>query len=188
MKYSRLHSIKMMLLSAFLWGGMLGLVQAMPPVHPDVKTMLESSEPPEGVVFDIETLDENALTELAPYVREQIRLVKQRYPDVDIAVVSHGAEEFALQKGAAKQHADLHSMFSQLSGQDVSIHVCGAVGGLKKLTQEDFPEFVSYSESGMAQINDYKALDYTIIGIKQLNDKQRKDLFEHSEKYLVDTE
>ena len=162
----------------------MGLAQAMPPVHPEVKAMLDNPEPPEGVVFDIETLDENALKELAPYVREQIKLVKQKYPDVDIAVVSHGAEEFALQKGAAKENADLHSMFSQLSGEDISIHVCGAVGGLKKLTKEDFPEFVSYSESGLAQINDYKALDYTVIGIKQLNDKQRKDLFEHSDKYL----
>lgn len=158
---------------------------SFPKVHPVVEKMLAQTEPPEGVVFDIETLESNSLDKLAPYVREQIMLLKKKFPDVDIAVVSHGLEEFALQAKAQQENAGLHDMFNSLvQDQDVSVHVCGAIGGLKNLTQEDFPEFVSYSESGLAQINDYKALDYTIVPIRQLSDKQRKDLFEHKEKYI----
>ena len=154
-------------------------------LHPQVQSILNNGVEPEGVVFDIETLDANALPKLADYVKQQIRQLKQRFPGLDIAVVSHGAEEFALQKQARQQNENLHHVFSSLVQTDeVSIHVCGAVAGLKQLTQEDFPEFVSYSESGMAQINDYRALGYTIIGIKQLDDKQRKSLFDAPERYL----
>lgn len=154
-------------------------------VHPDVAALIQAGEAPEGVVFDIETLDKNALNELTAFVVKQVELVKDKYPDVDVAIVSHGTEEYALQQSAQKEYAPIHDMFNQLvSTKEVSVHVCGAVAGLKGLSQEDFPDFVSYSESGMAQINDYKALDYVVIVIKQLDDKQRKALFETPEKYI----
>lgn len=171
-------------ISVFLLS-LMAYAESLPNPHPTVKQILQSSEEPDGIVFDIETLQSNALGELAPYVRQQILLIKNKFPDVDIAVVTHGVEEYALQRDAQKQNAGLHDMFNRLvQDQDVSVHVCGAVGGLKNLTQEDFPEFVSYSESGMAQINDYKALGYTVVAIKQLSEAQRKDLFEHKEKYI----
>lgn len=154
-------------------------------VHPDVKTMVQAEEAPEGVVFEVETLEENALAELAEYIKVQVEEVKKAFPDVDIAVVSHGVEEYSLQtKNQAKQ-ASMHNLFNQLvSQQDVSLHVCGAVAGLGNLSQEDFPDYVSYSDSGMAQINDYKALGYQVVVIKQLTEKQRKALFTEPEKYL----
>lgn len=154
-------------------------------IHPQVQNILKQAQAPEGVVFDIETLDSGALKSMAPYVTQQIKLIRERYPEVDIAVVSHGAEEFALQKQAQSQNADLHAMFNQLvTEQSVSIHVCGAVGGLKNLTREDFPEFVSYSDSGMAQLNDYKALGYQVVVIKQLTEKERKALFDSPKEFI----
>ena len=172
-------------LLAFLFSSLAMAQTRSDKIHPDVAKLLAMKAAPEGVVFDIETLSPNALTEVAPYVRDQIQLIKQKFPDVDIAVVSHGVEEFALEKKAEKQNAELHSIFNQLvDDSGVSVHVCGAVGGLKQLTQDDFPDFVSYSASGMAQLNDYKALGYFVIAIHQLTDSQRKDLFEHKDKYI----
>jgi len=154
-------------------------------VHPQVQKILNQADVPEGVVFDIETLDSDALNSLAPYVTEQIELIRKRYPGVDIAVVTHGAEEFALQKQAQSQNSDLHAMFSRLvTDQSVSVHVCGAVGGLKNLTREDFPEFISYSDSGMAQLNDYKALGYQVVVINQLSEKERKALFDTPKEFI----
>ncbi|WEJ63614.1 DsrE family protein [Thiomicrorhabdus lithotrophica] len=155
------------------------------PTHPQVEQIIQSNTEPEGVVFEIETLDSQALETLTDYVISQIRLIKRVYPAVDVAVISHGAEEFALQKSASSEFADVHNMFNNLvSTQGVSIHVCGAVGGLKQLTQEDFPDFVSYSASGLAQLNDYKALGYSVVVIKELNQRQRKQLFEKPERYI----
>lgn len=156
----------------------------MPKIAPVVQKILAADEAPDGVVFDIETLDPQALPKYAPYVRDQIQLIRQKFPDVDIAVVTHGAEEFALRK-QAKGQQKLHNLFNKLvQDEGVSVHVCGAVAGLKKLTQEDFPSFVSFSASGMAQLNDYKAIGYTVVPIRQLNKKQRKDLFDHPKEYL----
>lgn len=158
--------------------------QPMPKIAPMVEKILAANEAPDGVVFDIETLDAQALTKYAPYVRDQIQLIRQKYPDVDIAVVTHGTEEFALQKQAKGQQS-LHNLFDKLvQDEGVSVHVCGAVAGLKKLTQEDFPSFVSFSASGMAQLNDYKAIGYTVVPIRQLNKQQRTDLFERPKAYL----
>ena len=155
------------------------------PIHPQVEQIIQSNTEPEGVVFEIETLDPKALEILTDYVISQIKLIKRAYPAVDVAVVSHGAEEFALQKSASSEYADVHNLFNNLvSTQGVSVHVCGAVGGLKQLTQEDFPDFVSYSASGLAQVNDYKALGYSVVVIKELNKQQRKQLFETPERYI----
>lgn len=143
-----------------------------------VTNLLALAEP-EGVVFDIETLEADALSRLMPDVVKQIQRIKSKYPEMDIAVVTHGAEEFALQASAQAENAELHQQLDQLVAESgISVHVCGAVAGLKKVSQEDFPEFVSYSESGLAQLNDYKALDYSVITVNSLNDKQRKQLFE----------
>lgn len=161
------------------WAGTESSSQAvLPEVHPDVQTLLNQSSPPDGVVFDIETLEEDALARLAPYLKQQIHLLKNAYPEVDIAVVTHGAEEYALQKQAQAEQPDLHQMFNALVEESgVSVHVCGAVGGLKGLTREDFPAFVSYSDSGMAQLNDYKALGYAVVTLHRLTEAQRASLF-----------
>lgn len=160
----------------------------MPPIHPQVQALLDQSESPEGVVFEIETLNANALSKLSDYVRRQIGHIREVYPEVDIAVVSHGTELFALQNQAVRnsgQNRTLHQNFERLVGEEaVSLHVCGAVAGLDRLTREDFPAFVSYSASGIAQINDYKALGYAVVVIRQLTEKQRKALFETPEDYL----
>lgn len=157
----------------------------LPEVAPEVASILSQTHQPDGIVFDIETLDENALPLYAPYVRKQIQLIRRKFPDVDIAVVTHGAEEFALQKSQQNKQKNLHGLFNELvKDEGVSVHVCGAVAGLKQLTQEDFPSFVSFSASGMAQLNDYKALGFTVVPIRQLNKQQRGELFDHPDKYL----
>lgn len=157
-------------------------------VHPQVEALLQAEETPDGIVFDIETLDAKALDDLAGYVSFQVKRLKQTFPDVDIAIVSHGVEEFALQKQSQQQYSKLHSNFSKLvDSEGVSVHVCGAVAGLGKLVKEDFPEFVSFSDSGMAQLNDYKDIGYRVITIHSLTDPERKSLFESPQEYLPET-
>jgi intracellular sulfur oxidation DsrE/DsrF family protein len=156
-------------------------------VRSQMTKLLNSAEPPEGVVFDIETLDANALESVNKYVLNLVKEVKAKFPEVDVVLISHGAEEFALLKSNEASYQGLHDTFAQLvNTQNVSLHVCGAVAGLKKVGQDDFPDFVSYSESGLAQLNDYKAIGYTVITIHALELEQRKELFEHSEKYIAE--
>ncbi|MDX1351366.1 MAG: DsrE family protein [Thiomicrorhabdus sp.] len=154
-------------------------------IHPVVQQVIAQSQEPSGVVFDIETLDNDALQQLLPFVRHQISVIRQRFPDIDVAVVSHGTEQFALQKNLTTANAPLQDAFNALvDDSGVSLHVCGAVASLKGLSQEDFADFVDVSASGLAQINDYKAIGYTVIPIKQLTDKERKALFEEPQNFL----
>lgn len=148
-----------------------------------IQKIISDGEEPLGIVFEIETLDPFALQKITLYVVKQVKRIKQVYPDVDIAVISHGVEEYALTTKASSEYATTQRLLNEMViQQEVSLHVCGAVAGLKGLEQEDFPNFISYSASGLAQLNDYKALDYTVVVIKALNNQQRKALFEHKEK------
>ena len=147
-------------------------------VESQIESLLSASETPEGVVFDIETMDPLALQKITPYLLEQVKRVKAAYPESHIAVVSHGVEEYALTSKANVEFSSMHSLLNKMVlEQEVSLHVCGAVAGLKGLEREDFPGFVSFSASGQAQLNDYKALDYVVIVVEVLKDHQRKQLF-----------
>lgn len=169
--------LKRLLMSALLLS-FTGYVQAAVCINPDVKALIAAKEAPEGVVFDVETLNPNALQSISEYLVNQVNALKKSYPDVDIAVVSHGTEEFALQNRVSRKNAELHRVLGQMvTDKDVSLHVCGAVAGLKRVSQQDFPSFVSYSESGAAQINDYTSLGYEVIVIRQLSDLERRQLF-----------
>lgn len=177
--------LAVILLSLWLHSPSWAQESSKPSTHPIVAELIEQSEPPFGVVFDIETLEHRALTEVLPFVRQQIKRLRQRFPQLDIAIVTHGTEQFALQNSASKDNQALHQTFNRLVANDaINVHVCGAVAGLKELTREDFVDFVDVSASGMAQINDYKALDYTVVPIKQLNSQQRKALFEQPQQFL----
>jgi intracellular sulfur oxidation DsrE/DsrF family protein len=179
------HSFKWLALMLVSWLPWASYAESLPDPHPEVAQLMAGDRTPFGVVFDIETLDAQALPGLADYVSRQIGHLQARFPNADIAVISHGAEEQALSKQAAEDETDLHSTFSQLvNDQGVSVHVCGAVAGLKGLEASDFPEFVTFSPSGMAQLNDYKALGYDVITIQSLSEDQRKALFDSPIRYF----
>lgn len=172
----------LMLVSLLSWAA---YAESLPDPHPQVAELIASDRTPFGVVFDIETLDAQALPGLADYVSRQIGHVQAQYPDADIAVISHGVEEQALSRQAANDASELHDTFSRLvEDQGVSMHVCGAVAGLKGLDASDFPEFVTFSPSGMAQLNDYKALGYDVITIHSLSEQERKALFDSPQRYF----
>lgn len=172
-------NIFLRMLVVLLTGFSIGLVQAGSALTSQVDLILQAKEAPEGIVFDVETLEPNALQTLMPEIQKSVMRLKGAYPEVDIAVVTHGVEEFALQTSQATHHQGLHANLVQMvENSGISVHVCGAVAGLNNLTSEDFPEFVDYSESGMAQINDYKALGYQVIKVKTLTKTQRNKLFD----------
>ena len=53
-------------------------------LHPDVQKMIQANQEPEGVVFEVETLDGDALNKLAGYIKFQVEQVRKAYPSVDL--------------------------------------------------------------------------------------------------------
>lgn len=129
-----------------------------------VEQLLASGEAPEGVVFEVVSGDEKLLNTLLPSIIEDINRLRQRYPDLSIAVVSHGREQFALMTKNSETSAQSHNLVKQLVSQyQVEVHVCGTYAGWKGYDDNDFPAYVDVAAAGPVQINDYVKLGYSVI-------------------------
>jgi len=133
-----------------------------------LKQLLNQKEAPEGVVFEIVTTDDRGLEWAIPRTRQYINQLHEKFPQLAIAVVTHGREMFALQKRNVYGSRDVHiQVQSLIQDENVSLHACGTYAGWRGLTDKDFPAYVDVTASGPATINDYAALGYVKIIVKQ---------------------
>ena len=131
-----------------------------------VQEILTAHRPPPGVVFEIVTGEEDGLDWALPLVRDYIRRLRARHPDLPVAVVSHGEEMFGLAEETAGGDPELHEQVARLRERlGVTVHVCGTFAGWRGLAPEDFPPMVDVTAAGPAQVNDYRALGWTVIRI-----------------------
>lgn len=132
-----------------------------------IANILEQQEAPSGVVFEIATSTANSLQWALPKIQNYIKRLRERFPTLEIAIVTHGDEQFSLQKSNNEKYKKVHSLTQQLVNNDnVPLHVCGTYAGWKNVSEEEFPDYVDVTAEGPATINDYLALGYTLIKIK----------------------
>ena len=130
----------------------------------ELSELLARAEPPAGVVFEVVSGDEAALQKLMPKVKTYSERLRARFPGLEIAVVSHGSEQFSLLLSEASAYAGLHADIQALVGEsDVPVHVCGGHASWRSNTAEDFPKYVDVAPSGPGQIRAYQALGYVLI-------------------------
>jgi len=133
----------------------------------DIEDLLNAKERPVGVVFEIVSDNEEELLHAIPTVRTYIDTLRKRFPNLDVAVVSHGQEQFALTKDNKKEYNKLHSEIKSLvKDAGVPVHVCETYASWYNIEPDAFPDYVDVSPTGPAQINDYLALDYTLVVIE----------------------
>ena len=143
------------------------LLAAAVHADPEVERLLVEDEVPVGVVFEIVEDEEDALDWALPRVRDYSRRLRERFPDLPIAVVTHGSEQFALlSREADGELPGIHDEARSLRDNDIDLHVCGAHAGWYGHVVEDFPSYVDVSPSGPAQINDYRNLGYELIQLQ----------------------
>jgi len=131
-----------------------------------VGRILRAPSPPPGVVFEIVTGEEDGLDWALPLVREQIGRLRERFPGLPVAVVTHGEEMFGLAEEAAGGDPDLHALAARLRRDlGVTVHVCGTFAGWRGLAPEDFPAGVDVAAAGPAQVNDYRALGWSVVRV-----------------------
>ena len=82
-----------------------------------------------------------------------------------IALVSHGYEQFALTKAAAKKHPALHKDIRALVADNIDVHVCGTHASWHDVAPEDYPQFIDVTHAGPAQINDYLNTGYVQLAL-----------------------
>lgn len=132
-----------------------------------ITEIVEADAPPAGVVFVIYEYDEAALAWIMPRLLYYVTLLRERFADLSISVVSHGDEMLSLTRENAAVYDDVHFVLETLvNDHDVLFHVCGAFAILNDLDGSDFPDAIDVIPFGPAQVNDYKSLDYVMIDLE----------------------
>lgn len=130
----------------------------------DVETLLAEKQAPYGVVFEIVSGEPGLLKKLLPDLKADIIKLRDRFPELPVAIVTHGNEQFDLLTENSSSETVTHSLVEELvRSNDVDVHVCGTHAQWKNKTPEDFPDYVNVSATGPAQIKDYVSLGYELI-------------------------
>lgn len=133
----------------------------------EVEQLLQSPDAPFGVVFEIVERDGDALDWALPAVQDYVRRLRQRFPDIGLAVVSHGREEFALLQSRRADKPGLHQTVQALVEEDVPVVVCGTHASWLDKRPEDFPDYVEVAPAGPTAIRNYEAMGFRRIVIER---------------------
>ncbi len=129
-----------------------------------IENVLAMQQAPTGVVIEIVTGAENSLNWALPQAQKYIKKLRAKFPSLEVAIVTHGNEQFALTSKNNKKYKKVHSLTQQLTKEEnVPLHVCGTYASWNNVSEEDFPEYVDVTAAGPATINDYIALGYVLI-------------------------
>ncbi len=134
--------------------------------HPLITKLLTQDKAPPGVVFEIVTGDSTGLEWAVPQVADYAQRLRARFPKLEIAVVSHGQEMFALQTNRRADSPDVHAGIEQLvKQQNIPVHVCETYAGWRGINAEAFPAYVNVAPVGPTQVKLYMELGYVLIKI-----------------------
>lgn len=133
----------------------------------EVDKVLKMGAAPLGVVFEIVEGDPDALKWAIPQVVKFSKQLRNQFPDIAIAVVSHGKEEFALTKEKEQQNRDVHKAVKSLLAEDVPVHVCGTHASWYGKNADDFPDYVDVTPAGPTQIANYEDMGYHKIVLEK---------------------
>jgi len=133
-----------------------------------VDRLLAMAQAPAGVVFEIASGDAKALQWAIPQIQQYTQTLRKKFPGLDVAVVTHGREQFALQTTNQGEYQKVHDSVKDLSTKDnVPVHICQTFASWNGVEAEDFPEYVTVSTTGPQQVNDYIDLGYTLIKLRR---------------------
>lgn len=129
-----------------------------------VDEVLAYQKAPYGVVFEIISGDKDELERALPKVRADMQRLKSRFPDISIAVVSHGKEQFALTSDNESEYKETHDVVrSMIADKNVSFHVCGTFASMNNVDENEFPDYVDVAPHGPMQIKNYVEFGYLKI-------------------------
>jgi len=152
------HSTKLLLLLLFFSTSVFASAQDQ------VNNILKQQQEPSGVVFEVVSAFEGTLKSAIPKIIEYSKLLRKRFPDISIAVVSHGNEQFSLTATNQPDYQKLHSQVKNLAeNQDIPVHICATYADRKGVDESEFPDYINVSASGPSQITNYRELGYIHI-------------------------
>lgn len=133
-----------------------------------VNALLGAEQAPDGVVFEIASGDGTSLEWALPRIQGYVKALRERFPGIEIAVVSHGREQFSLTKDKRDSAPKIHQNVQRLVRDDsVPVHVCETYAEWNGVGAEQFPDYVQVAAEGPAQVRAYQELGYTLIKLRR---------------------
>ncbi|MGF1753780.1 DsrE family protein [Vibrio makurazakiensis] len=136
---------------------------AIAQTNPAVSEILSSKMPPTGVVFEIMEWQNDTFSTLLKDIEDYSAQLKSRHPNIDVAVVSHGSEQFTLLDENASTHTNIHDLTKSLVNSGISVEVCATHASWNGNTPEDFAEHIGVVERAPIAIQQYQDQGYTLI-------------------------
>lgn len=145
-------------------------IQILANSHHEIEQIIQSNHEPFGVVFELVEGDKDAWQWAGPLLKSHTDALRKKYPDIAIAIVSHGYEQFQLTKSSAQTNQKTLNILTELVGkQSADLHVCGTHSSWYQVPDEDYIDIVDVAVSGPAKINDYLNLDYQLVELVDPN-------------------
>lgn len=129
----------------------------------EVDQIIASGERPEGVVFELAAWGDNSWDWAAPMLSGLVERLRDAYPQLEIALVSHGFELFDLSHRSGKAEQASIRLLERIATEDIDIHICGNFAGTRFYEPEDFFAFVDVAPSGPSQLEAYLKLGFTLV-------------------------
>jgi intracellular sulfur oxidation DsrE/DsrF family protein len=133
----------------------------------EVDQLIQRNEIPEGVVFELITFEDDTWKWVAPMLESLTSQLRQKFPEIEIALVSHGGEMFDLAERENRHNQPEIKQLASISDSGVDIHVCGNFASYQQLGDDDFLKFVDVAPSAPAQLNDYQNLGFELIRLEK---------------------
>ena len=133
----------------------------------EIQQLLAQNDAPFGVVFEIVEGSGEALQWAIPAVNKYAKQLRKRFPDIGLAVVSHGSEQFGLMTSKQKENANVHKTVQSLVASDVPVHVCGTHASWRGKEAKDFPDYVDVSPAGPTEIRNYEDMGYVLVELSK---------------------
>ncbi len=162
MYYPKIYRISLSIVFLLL---QLGVAHATS--QDDVNTILAEKEAPFGVVFEVVEGDDDALDWAMPAINKFVIQLRKRFPDIGLAVVTHGSEQFGLMTSEQKEMPAVHTTVQSLVAEGVPVHVCGTHASWYGKDANDFPDYVDVSPAGPTEINNYEDMGYALVRVEE---------------------
>ena len=132
-----------------------------------IEHILKQEDPPFGVVFEILENEGDALKWVLPKINTYIVKLRKKFPEIDVAIVSHGSEQFGLMKTKQTENSITHQLVKSLSTKKIKIEVCGTHASWRGVKAEDFPDYVEVVPAGPTAIRHYEEIGCELIVIRK---------------------
>jgi intracellular sulfur oxidation DsrE/DsrF family protein len=132
----------------------------------EVAGLIGADTAPAGVVFEVVSGDETELDRVLPEIRELARRLRERFPELPLAVLTHGSEQFSLLGENTARYGKLHELASAFTENDrIPVQVCGNHASWRGKGDADFPDYVEVVSSAASKLTEYREAGYVIIGM-----------------------